>query len=155
MKVVFSFIKDRVAFKKTGWKEQLLLKGGKEVLIKSIAVAIPVLVMSCFKLPTNLWKEIKSMIANFWWGQWRKEKRLHWMSWLKMYDPKSKRELGFRDLESFSMTLLAKQGWRVLNSLDSLPRSLKAYFPSSSFLQAKLGYRSSWRWNSLFWEGKY
>lgn len=72
------------------------------------------------------------MVTNFWWGQQREEKRIHWKAWLKMCDPKSKGGLGFRDLESFNMALLAKQGWRVLNSPDSLlAKILKSkYFPS-------------------------
>ncbi|KAJ9168311.1 hypothetical protein P3X46_019854 [Hevea brasiliensis] len=61
----FSSIVDRIATKTAGWKEQLLSKGGKEVLIKAVAVAIPVYVMSSFKLPAFFWKSITSLISNF------------------------------------------------------------------------------------------
>ena len=50
----------------TGWKEKMLSKVGKEVLIKAVAQAIPTYTMSCFKLPDALCDELTSMIRNFW-----------------------------------------------------------------------------------------
>lgn len=51
------------------WKEKLLLKAGKEVLIKEVAQAIPTYTISCFKLSDTLCEELMSTICNFWWGQ--------------------------------------------------------------------------------------
>jgi hypothetical protein len=51
-----------------GWIEQTLSFGGKEVLIKAIAHAIPVDSMSCFKLPRGICQQINSLIRSFWWG---------------------------------------------------------------------------------------
>ena len=46
----------------------MLSEGGKEVLIKSVAQAIPTYSMSCFKLPNNLCKYLGNMICKFWSG---------------------------------------------------------------------------------------
>ena len=49
--------------------------------------------------------------------------------------------MGFRDLASFNQAILAKQGWRVVQSPSSLmSRILKTtYFPKSHFLDAFIG----------------
>lgn len=49
----------------------------KEVLIKVMAQAIPSYVMSCFKLPEDVCKELESLMAKFWWGSKEGEKKIH------------------------------------------------------------------------------
>lgn len=70
---------------------------------------------------------------------------MHWNSWSNLCGPKSKSGMGFRDLEDFNSVLLARQGWHILKQPESLvARVLKGkYFPSSSFLNAKMGSRTS------------
>ena len=48
--------------------------------------------------------------------------------------------LGFRDLNAFNLALLAKQGWRIIQNLNSLlHKVLKAkYFKRSCFMEAQL-----------------
>ena len=58
----FREIKEKLA----GWKEKLLTKAGKEVLIKAVAQAIPTYAMSCFKIPNSLYDEMTSLIKNLW-----------------------------------------------------------------------------------------
>lgn len=67
-KNTFKEIKEKFAKKLAGWKEKLLSKAGKEVLIKAITQAIPTYSMSYFKIPDSLCEEITSLIRNFWWG---------------------------------------------------------------------------------------
>ena len=93
-----------------GWKEKLLSNTGKEVLIKAVTQAVPSYTMSCFKLPNALCDGMTRMVRQFWWGQVKNEKKVAWMSWDKMCLPKDKGGMGFRDLKSFNLTLLAKQG---------------------------------------------
>lgn len=62
---IFFFIKVRVANKIAGWKEQLLSKSGKEVLIKSVLLAIPIYVMSYSQLPLSLCRDLNMQISNF------------------------------------------------------------------------------------------
>jgi hypothetical protein len=61
----FKFLKDRIWNKIQEWMESCLSSGGKEVLIKSVAQAIPIYSMSCFKLPRGLCKHINSLLRNF------------------------------------------------------------------------------------------
>lgn len=64
-KVSFASIKDKIRRKLQGWKEKLISRAGKEVLIKSVVQAIPNYVMSCFKLPSTFCGEMESIISNF------------------------------------------------------------------------------------------
>lgn len=137
----FNDIKDKLRKKLAGWKEKLLSKAGKEILIKAMAQAIPTYTMSCFKLPDSLYEELSSMIRNFWWGQKPEKKKVAWLSWEKLCSPKACGGMGFKTIKEFSLTLLAKQGWRLQQKQDSLSyRVLKAkYFSNCEFLQATLG----------------
>ena len=58
-------MKAKLATKLAGWKEKLLSKAGKEVLIKVVAQAIPTYTMSCFKIPDSLCDEMTSLIRNY------------------------------------------------------------------------------------------
>lgn len=62
------------------------------------------------------------------------------MSWKKICELKCKGGLGFKNLKIFNMTLLAKQGWRILQDEKSLiHRYCKAkYFPTKLFFEAEL-----------------
>ena len=58
----FAQLKQRVANKVSGWKEKILTPARKEVLIKSVAQAVPSYTMSCFLLPKNLCDELTRVI---------------------------------------------------------------------------------------------
>lgn len=62
----FDFMRDRVWKKLNGWKDNLLPRGGKEVLLKSIIQSIPTYIMSLFQLPKELCDELEVMMNKFW-----------------------------------------------------------------------------------------
>ena len=61
----FKYLKDRVWKRVQGWMEQSLSAGGKEVLIKAVAQAIPTYSMSCFRLPRGLCEHINGVLRRF------------------------------------------------------------------------------------------
>ena len=109
-RTTFNAIKEKLGKVLAGWKEKLLLKAGKEVLIKAVVQAGLAYTMSCFKLPDSLCDDLMEMIRNFWWGQKKEERKIAWLSWEKMCEPKCNGEMGFKDLKLFNKALLAKQG---------------------------------------------
>jgi hypothetical protein len=128
---------------------------GKEILIKSVAQAVPTFSMSCFKLPRGLCEHINSLLCKFWWGCKEGQRKMCWVSWEQMTQPKSVGGLGFRDIELFNLSLLARQAWRLLQVPESLSaRVLRAvYFPSGDILSAELGSHPSQIWRSIL-EGR-
>jgi len=63
---------------------------------------------------------------------------------------KDNSDINFRDLESFNLIMLDKQGWKLLtNSSSLLTRVLKAkYFTRSNFWGANIGHSPSITWRS-------
>lgn len=76
---------------------------------------------------------------------------MSWMAWLKFCLTKADEGIGFRDLESFNLALLAKQAWRIKTQPHLLMSQIvKArYFPHESFELAVLGGRPSATWRSI------
>ena len=144
-------MKGRLLGKLQGWKQCLLSKTGKEVLIKAVAQAILAYPMNIFKFPAVLCKELDALIANFWWGDANGKRKIHWVSKETLSLPKRLGGLGFRNFQDFNDALLAKQCWRLIVDPESLwARVMKArYFPRCSFLDATKGRRASWAWSSL------
>lgn len=149
---LFAKVRDRVWKVLQGWKENLFSCGGKEVLIKSVAQAIPTYTMSCFKIPNNICEDIDSLCAKFWWGAAGKKRKIHWMSWKKLCLNKKRGDMGFRDISAFNQAMLAKMSWRILKNSDSLLfKTLRGrYFKDGDFLNAHSGSNPSLTWRGFF-----
>ncbi|CAL1393167.1 unnamed protein product [Linum trigynum] len=64
----FRYLEDKLLERLQGWKQRALFWAAKETLIKSVAMALPLHVMSCFKLPLSLCRLLDKHVARFWWG---------------------------------------------------------------------------------------
>lgn len=150
--VAFSFIKDKMSHRILSWESRCLSKAGKELLLKSVAQAIPAYAMGVFLLPISLCKELERLMSIYWWKQSKNgRKGVHWKRWSVLTKHKSRGGLGFRDIHEYNIAFLSKQSWRFLSCSESLVGQLyKArYFLDGHFLSAKLGYYPSYLWHSL------
>lgn len=87
-------------------KRNCFLKGvRKEMLLKAVALSVPIYSMSYFLLLTGFCAELEGFMS-FWWGQKREKRMIHWMSWGRMCERKSKGSLGFKDLRIFNLAYL-------------------------------------------------
>ena len=112
---------------------------------------MPTYTMSCFLLPKGLCDDLKSMERKFWWGSSNKRKKLLGLHGKKMCKSKTQGGMGFQNLHTFNLAMLAKQAWRLFTTLDSLiSRIYKArYFPFSDIVNAQVGCNPSYAWRSI------
>ncbi|CAD6337949.1 unnamed protein product [Miscanthus lutarioriparius] len=124
---------------------------GRDVLIKSIAQAVPTYSMSCFLLPLNICNKMRSVVANYWWGSSADNRHMHWMSWERLNQPKHKGGMGFWDMRSFNLAMLGKQGWRLITRPNSLcARVLKGrYYHDTKFLRTTRKKHASSTWRAI------
>jgi hypothetical protein len=151
-KDVFAFIKDRIWKRINSWRGKTLSRAGKEVMIKSVLQAIPTYIMSVYLLPDTMIKDIERMMNSFWWGGGNDNKGIRWLTWDRMTYPKVLGGMGFRDLHSFNLAMIAKQGWNIMTKPHTLVAKLyKArYFPNSSLFDSQLGHNPSYAWRGIW-----
>lgn len=125
--------------------------GGKEVLIKATAQAIPTYAMSDFKIAKSICKGITDAMSQFWWGDEGNQKRMHWFAWWKLCIPNKHAGMGFRDIHRFNLALLAKQAWRLLDHPESFCASIlrPKYFPDGNLLNSQLKKGASFTWQTV------
>lgn len=150
-KEMFDYIIERVKRRTSTWSAKFLSPAGKEIMLKSVALAMPIYAMSCFKLPKGVTSEIETLLMNFWWEKGSKQRGIPWIAWKRLQYSKKEGGLGFRDLEKFNDALLAKQAWRLIQFPNSLfARTMKArYYKDCSILDAQERSYQPYGWSSL------
>ena len=100
-------------------------------------------------------EKLKIFLLNFGGKKTHGRRGIHWCQWKYLCRPKEEGGLGIRNMAQFNISLLAKQGWRIINNPNSLVALvLKAkYFPSVDFLNSQLGNNISYTWKSI-WAAK-
>lgn len=148
---IFASIVDRIRQKAFSWTSRFLSSAGKQVLLKAVLSAMPCYVMSCFKIPLSLCKQIQSLLTRFWWDANPEKKKMCWVAWSTFTLPKHSGGLGFRDIETFNDALLAKIGWRLISDPQSLVARvlLGKYAWNSSFLDCPIPSTASHGWRSI------
>jgi ribonuclease HI len=151
-KEVFAFIKDRIWKRINSWRGKALSRAGKEIMIKSVLQAIPSYVMSVYVIPDSITKDIERMLNSFWWGGGAHNKGIRWLAWDRMTLPKAKGGLGFRDLHTFNLSMIAKQGWNIMTKPHTLvARLYKArYFANSTLFDSNIGHNPSYAWRGIW-----
>ncbi|MCH83955.1 RNA-directed DNA polymerase (Reverse transcriptase), partial [Trifolium medium] len=89
-------------------------------MIKSVLQEIPSYIMSVYLLPDSTIKDIEKMMNSFWWGGGANNKGIRWLAWDTMTHPKARGGMGFCDLHTFNLAMIAKQGWNIMTKPNTL-----------------------------------
>ena len=111
---VFQPLEERFHKRMTALKEKELSVARKEVLIKSVAQALPNNVISVFMLPVTLCDNLMKHIRAYWRGSKNGCQKVQWVPWERMIMPKGFGGMGFRDLRLVNQALLARQAWWLI-----------------------------------------
>lgn len=151
MSKAFEYMPTRIRNLVGAWSGKEASCAGREVLLKSVAQAVPTYPMSCFFIPKDTCEKMESAISNYWWGGSASSRHIHWQWWELLTRPKPLGGMGFRDLRLFNMAMLGKQGWRLIEKPNSLwPKVLKGrYFHDSDFLSATRKKHASQTWRAI------
>ncbi|PNY07840.1 ribonuclease H [Trifolium pratense] len=70
--------------------------------------------------------------------------------------PKAQGRMGFRDLHTFNLAMIAKQGWNIITKPHTLMAKIyKArYFPDSSLFESQIGHNPSYAWRGI-WKARH
>ncbi|KAL4318836.1 hypothetical protein GQ457_18G009110 [Hibiscus cannabinus] len=102
----FGRYRDKMDTRVSKWSNLLLSFSGREVLIKSIAQAMPQYIMSCYLLPCSLVEEMSRSICRFWWSRKGSARGWPFVAWADLCMPKAAGGMGFKDLHLFNIALL-------------------------------------------------
>jgi hypothetical protein len=94
------------------WNGRNLSIGGRVTLINSVLSSLPLYFFSFFKTPVCVLKEMISIQRRFLWGAGLDSRKLCWVSWDRICQPKEKGGLGIKNLSIFNSALLCKWKWR-------------------------------------------
>lgn len=62
---LFGFLKERLQNHTQGWDKKVLTKGGKEILLKTVAQSLPNYTMGVFLLPLSLCQDLERIMWSF------------------------------------------------------------------------------------------
>lgn len=149
-KDLLSSIVDKIQQWALSWSSRQLSTAGKLTLLQSVLSAIPTFPMTCFQLPVSLCKKIQYVLTRFWWDS-MDGKKMCWVSWEKLTKPKSAGGLGFKDIQRFNTTLLAKIPWIMLTYPDCLLARvmLGKYCQNDNILRVKPSTSISHGWRGI------
>lgn len=149
---LFASIVDKIKQRSISWTTRFLSTAGKATMLQAVLSSVPTFAMSAFQLPVSLCKKIQSVLTRFWWDSSDGKRKICWVSWENLTNPKSLGGLGFRDIILFNQALLAKIAWRLITKPDCLLARvlLGKYCHKSSFLKVNHS-TSSHGWEGILW----
>uniref|UniRef100_A0A803MYV5 Reverse transcriptase n=1 Tax=Chenopodium quinoa TaxID=63459 RepID=A0A803MYV5_CHEQI len=153
-KEIFGFMVDRVKERLNVWDSLFLSHAGRLTLIKFVLSSLGTYVLSVFKCPMGVLKNINSIIAKFWWLGTKDGKGVYWRNWKHLTNAKENGGLGILDARFFNQALLAKQGDECTAKIHhpwihgNVPKWNGYYVPNNDNVASLLSSSGCWNMES-------
>ena len=102
------------------WKHRHISIGGRVTLINAALTTIPIYFFSFFRVPSRIAARLEAIQRQFLWGGGMEERKIAWVSWKEVCQPKEKGGLGIKDLKTFNSALLTKWCWDLFHKQEEL-----------------------------------
>ena len=93
---------------------------GRQDIPHQFLTALPIYLLSFFKIPKKVVHKVVSIQRNFLWGGGSEAAKIAWVNWDTVCLSKNKGGLGIKDLSNFNEAFLAKWGWELANNQNQL-----------------------------------
>jgi hypothetical protein len=135
-----------------GWANKFISLGGRITLLNSVLNAIPIFYLSYLKILISVWKKIRRLQREFLWGGRGGRKKLCWVKWDAVCQPKRWGGLGVKDIRAVNISLLAKWRWRLLNDDKALWKEvIRSKYGDSVIGRVEWGEGSKLWFSSSWW----
>lgn len=111
---------EHVSSRLNSWGNKFISFGGRIVLLNAVINAIPIFYLSFLKMPGKVWRNLVRIQREFLWGGVERGRKINWVKWRTVCQPKGMGGLGVRDIRVVNLSLLAKWRWRLLNENNVL-----------------------------------
>ena len=130
------------------WKWKFLSFARRICLLKFVITSLPLFYVFLFKMFAGVISTMNKIQRQILWKWGREDKKIVWVSWLKVCKLKEDRGLGVRDLRAFNLALLGKWIWRLVTKKGGLWKELL-----HSKYEGWRELRNTWhlKSNSLWW----
>ena len=140
------------------WKGKLLSLGGRLVLLNSVLDALPTYILSIYRMPAWVRKEIDRLRRRFLWtgGDSSCQGKAQ-VAWRVICRPKEFGGWGILDLNAFNVALLAKWWWKLASYRLGLHHDIILAAHGSNLLKLRVGkplQKSSFFWKGLIQAGR-
>ncbi|XVF73335.1 hypothetical protein PTKIN_Ptkin12aG0193100 [Pterospermum kingtungense] len=110
--------------KLSGWKAKQLSMSGRCTLIRSVFLSLPNYFLSIFQIPCTIKEKIDRIQRRFLWGKVNDNRKIHWVAWESICQPKRFGGLDIVDLKLKNRALLNKWVWRYGVEKEALWRKV-------------------------------
>ena len=100
------------------WKHKHISFGGRMTLINAVLKAIPIYFFSFFRVPSKIIVKLEAIQRRFLWGGGSEHRKIAWVNWKTVCQPKDKGGLGIKDIKIFNSTLMGKWRWDLFHKQE-------------------------------------